>query len=187
MADDLLPSRALTRLASPVTSLRKSLLLIALAVACSRERQPAAGAKGGPKDASAAGAAVKANAPPVPPKPVAPVPKLFAGAYVRGSDSSIFRPCGETKYYLMRERGEARSLLRERFYWTARFIGLPMYAVFHGFFFDDSLKAPAGDKAASAGSSAPKLTVVKRFMLTRVDSLRTYESSTDCRGARSAK
>ena len=125
--------------------------------------------------------------PPAPPKPVAPVPKRFAGAYVRGSDSSIFRPCGETRYYVMRERGEARSLLRERFYWTARYIGLPMYAVFHGFFFDDSLKTPAGDKAASATSSAPKPTVVKRFMLTKVDSLRTYESATDCRGSRAAK
>jgi hypothetical protein len=87
----------------------------------------------------------------------------------------------------MREGGEARSLLRERFYWTARYIGLPMYAVFHGFFFDDSLKAPASDKPASAGSSVAKPAVVKRFMLTRVDSLRAYMGATDCRGKRAAK
>ncbi len=83
----------------------------------------------------------------------------------------------------MRERGEARGMLRERFWYTAKYMGLPMYAVFHGFFFDDSIKAPASDKPASTVSTVAKPTVVKRFMLTRVDSLRAYISSTDCKRA----
>ena len=165
-----------------MTSPRKPLLFIALAVACSREKQAAPAAKAGPKDSAAASAAVKANVPGAPPKPVAPVPKIIAGAYVRG-ESSLFRPCAEKKYYVMRERGDARNVLRERFWYTAKYMGLPMYAVFYGFFFDDSIKAPASDKPASAGSTVAKPMVVKRFMLTRVDSLRAYISSTDCKRA----
>jgi hypothetical protein len=122
------------------------------------------------------------------PKTVAPVPRRFEGSYVRGGDSSIFRPCGETRYYVMRERGEAQIMLRERFYYTARFMGLPMYAVFYGYFRDDTLRGPAGptDQPASTGRGEATPTVVQRFMLTKVDSLRAY-MPTDCRGKHAAR
>ncbi len=101
----------------------------------------------------------------------------FRGLYLRTSDSSLFQPCGESRYYGVVGTGEAVYLLRERYRFTAVVMGRPLFGVFRGALIKDSSGARS---RGGAGAAAPPSTVTTRFFLVHPDTLRAPLGS-DCR------
>ncbi len=99
----------------------------------------------------------------------------FRGLYLRTSDSSLFQPCGASRYYGVVGTPEAVYLLRERFRFTAVLMGRPLFGVFQGALMKDApgLRGKSGD--TTAASQAPT-----RFFLVHLDTLRAPLGS-DCR------
>ncbi|HEX7122622.1 MAG TPA: hypothetical protein VF178_09665 [Gemmatimonadaceae bacterium] len=98
--------------------------------------------------------------------------RTWTGAYRRPEGRSEFFPCRDTAAYRMRGRGDAMGVLRDRYRWHAVDPVRALYAVFRGAFVTDTLRGPAD----SAGAE-PR--VVQTFVLTGVDTLRTWRRG-DC-------
>jgi hypothetical protein len=94
----------------------------------------------------------------------------YEGLYRRAGDDATFRPCGTTASLAITGTGEGRALLADRFRWNSVWQNLPLYAVLRGTILTDTL--------VSKGDSAP--TVVRRFFVTGVDSMRAWDG--DCGG-----
>ena len=128
-------------------------------------------------------AAPPAATPAPPPRPAGPAavnPNPFRGYYRRWSDSSVFQPCGDPKYYPVVGRGEPLGQLRERYRFTMIYLGRPVFTAMRGDFVVDTMRTPAtmpGDTAT--------MRIVRRFFVTKLDTLRT-RSEGDCRGVRGA-
>jgi hypothetical protein len=75
--------------------------------------------------------------------------------------------------------GESLALLRERFRYTTIYMGVPLFAVFHGDLIQDTARVGRAAAGRRAGTGAPEVTT--RFFLTHLDTLRAREES-DCRG-----
>lgn len=95
----------------------------------------------------------------------------WRGAYRRNIAILEFRPCRDDAVYEMRGRGDALMVLRDRHRWSATDPVRPLYAVFRGGFADDTVPP--------AESGGQETSVVRRFVLTGVDSLRTWRRG-DC-------
>src|ERR1041385_3712137 len=120
----------------------KLLLLLTLLGACRRDRGPMPVARQGQPAATDSKSAPPAsafqaspNGPPVPAPAAKPTPppapevKVLRGLYLRTSDSSAFRPCGDKDYHRVVGRGDALGRLRDMYRFSTPFIGRPLFAI----------------------------------------------------------
>lgn len=103
----------------------------------------------------------------------------YRGMYFRDGDISEFQPCGTPAPLPVDGTREGRFLLAERFRWNAMWQGRPMFAVLTGAIVLDTL----GDTAAASDAAPPD--TVRRFFVTGVDTVRTWEN--ECPGMRSRR
>jgi hypothetical protein len=149
----------------------KLFLLTALA-ACGAPGGDAVFTKGNPKIATP-DSARSAAAPPAP----RIQPKRYTGYYRRLSGESQFRPCGTDALLDVIGTPDARLRLSEAFRWNSVWQGRKMFGIFQGAIVTDTPRT-TGAKADTA-PPVPR----RRFFITDVDSLRTWQSS-DCGGMR---
>lgn len=130
--------------------------------------------KGNPK---LAGGARDTATPPAPPP--TPAPRLqtrrYPGLYRRLGEDSRFQPCGTERSLTIFGPLEARVALHERFRYSSVWVGKNMFGVFQGAIVTDTVKPPPPGTGVG--------TIRTRFLITAVDSLRTWQSR-DCGGMR---
>lgn len=152
------------------TKVRKLLLCLAL-TGCGAPGADAVFSRATPKAAGTDSArpAVRAQ----PPKPRF-TPKPVRGQYLRKGEESTFRPCGRREALDVTGSAEGRYLLAERYRWNAVWQGRATFAVLVGGIVTDTVKT------ANRGGDTTR-SVVTRFFVTGVDSLRTWQQG-DCGG-----
>ena len=159
----------------------KLLALLILQVGCGGESyvRPAVQAQAGAK--APADSAARASAANLASRDVATVrgaargtppieEKEFRGAYRWLNTQHEFWPCASGRRFAVTGRAEALFDLRERHRWNSVSAERPQYVVFVGTMVRDTARAHADS-------------VETRFVLSRVDSLRTWQPR-DCGGAR---
>ena len=172
------PAPSLLRPCSVPTAVKISvvtkLLLLAVLGACGAPGTDSVFSKGNPKVAQKG--AVAGQVTPVPqPPPLRIETKRYNGLYRRNGEESRFQACGTTRPLDVFGPPEARIVLHERFRYGSVWPGMKLYAVFQGTIVTDTVKPVKPDSGPG--------TVRTRFFLTRVDSLRAWETG-DCGGMR---
>ena len=149
-------------------------MVITLLAACGDPRSGEVFTQGASARGAAPGKSASAKSSPVPGRGGQRTIEVrtVRGMYRRAGEVAQFRPCGAPRALDVTGTPEARYLLAERFRWSAVWQNRPMFAVFGGAIVQDTLKR------SSTGASD---SVVRRYFLARVDSLRTWDPK-DCGG-----
>lgn len=104
------------------------LLLVILAAAC-----------GGGESEVVARVAPTRPPPKAEAESTAGAPRKLRGYVVRGTDELSFRPCGSSRVYFARSRGDVAQRFNQRYRFTSTGLLQPVYFELEGYMLDDTL------------------------------------------------